>query len=273
MAKKKKTKLERFRKLWNSKDKRPDKSPEKTAKRIAAKMQEMRDKWDEIPLTMPPASDTTRELTEPEAYAVLIHPMYTGVGQFPREDSDADYIDDCLELVKQHGRKAFAAALIRLLKMTERMSWTKAEEREGPPPAPIEPRSKRKLPMPQVDMPPAASSILHPEDMSDQHGVAVLLNPATAGVGPFQPYVSPIVWAYNFSRLMQARGNAQTLVDFLYVVRHTYGTAGVAPGHMPAGYVPVRVQHISSMDDLKKFLGLPPDEGDDKEEDDDEAAE
>lgn len=188
-------------------------------------------------------------MTDAELLAIVTHPMATGIGSHPKTTADADYIERCQKTVATYGIRAFADYLLRLLHATTYLPWAYPQDRvEGQPvPPPVQQRSKLSLPMTRVDFP--GDRHLPKDKWTPGMVMATTLNPAVTGLPPFPPMIPTSLWLAAFTRMMQTDGVVQTLVDFLCVLRWTYGVAGVSAGHTPFGYTLAEGSNGDEQDD------------------------
>lgn len=185
-----------------------------------------------LQLAWPAADKPLSAYTDAEMNAVLLHPMCTGVGNHPKTVSDADYIASCCDICRQFGPSEFASGLLQLLQGTDDLPW--ALPPDGPKPAvpePVQPRTdsgkQLNLPLPRAKV-PTNESVKGGWDAGLVIGMAV--NPVYAGLGPFPPIISSEQWVAAFSAMLRKDGTIKMMVDFLYVLRSTFGAYGVTPG-------------------------------------------
>lgn len=189
-----------------------------------------------IPIDWPPEDLPDDQWTMGMHAAVLLHPMVVGLGGHPRIVADEDYVAACLQVIERHGTRHFADAMLRVLKRTVDHPWTLANSPVAGQavPAPIPATCDLKLPMTRVEIPGQRNT---PDNWTAGMVIGLLLNPATTGIWPFKQVISDSEWVGSFTRMLNQDGVAQTLVDFIYVLRFTYGSPGVAAGGIPPGCV------------------------------------
>jgi len=162
-----------------------------------------------------------------EAVAVTIHPMWTGVGMHKRVLADEDWVFGCLGALTKYGYKAFANGMLKTLQMTQRYSWTTFPPATDllyePAVVPIARNQFVELPKPQALM---AYSGLTRGELKREHVMGIYLNPCYAGVRPFTRVISDRRWIEAFALVFAERDYKQCLVDFLHILRSTYGAYG-----------------------------------------------
>ena len=62
-------------------------------------------------------SDTPPDQLSPETVkGILVNPLYTGVGLFPRQVEDAAWVRACAKLIEEEGQQQFLVNLLYVLR-------------------------------------------------------------------------------------------------------------------------------------------------------------
>lgn len=183
-------------------------------------------------LAWPAADKPAAEFSDGECYAVLIHPMVTGLGAHPRTVSDEDWVNAVLTAAGVYGPVQVVTDIVDVLLGTDALwnDWSNPTPggKVGPYPAS---RSGIKLPMTTVDT--------EGDRWTPGMVAGMVLNPVYVGVGGFPPYITKDRWVRAF--VGDTRGDEdrlkQNLVDMLFALKKVFGFPGNPERSVPFGYV------------------------------------
>jgi hypothetical protein len=188
------------------------------------------------------------KVTNGEAYGLVIHPCMTGLGCYGRVAADIDWIETVSDCCDRYGVEQVFSDIVTIMIQTADI-WAKRAP-EGSVEHQVKTRSTGRLPAPTRTRCRGDGYKWTATDV-----LAVTSNPVIVGIPPFPAIASRQEWLRSVRLCAQGLGLVQTLVDFLDILKRTYGY----PGYRGSLDVPYGYETKESSDaNIQAAEGLPP---------------